>query len=98
MIPTLARSGEMIPGQFGPISRVARLARYSFTRIMSMVGIPSLMQTQRNIGMRTLNDSLFELVKSKQVEPKEAFIKAVDKSSLLALYERGGIRFDPNRM
>ncbi len=60
--------------------------------------IPSLMQTQRNIGMRTLNDSLFELVKSKQVEPKEAFVKAVDKSSLLALYERGGIRFDPNRM
>ena len=60
--------------------------------------IPSLMQTQRNIGMRTLNDSLFELVKGKQVEPKEAFIKAVDKSSLLALYERGGIRFDPNRM
>jgi twitching motility protein PilT len=60
--------------------------------------IPSLMQTQRNIGMRTLNDSLFELVKNKLVEPKEAYIKAVDKSSLLALYERGNVRFDPNRM
>jgi twitching motility protein PilT len=60
--------------------------------------IPSLMQTQRNIGMRTLNDSLFELVKGKLVEPKEAYVKAVDKSSLVALYERGGIRFDPNRM
>jgi len=60
--------------------------------------IPSLMQTQRSIGMRTLNDSLYELVKGKLVEPKEAYIKAVDKSSLIALYERGGIRFDPNRM
>jgi len=60
--------------------------------------IPSLMQTGRNIGMRTLNDSLFELVKAKTVEPKEAFVKAVDKGGLLALYERGGIRFDPDRM
>ncbi|MHB8836373.1 MAG: type IV pilus twitching motility protein PilT [Candidatus Methylomirabilia bacterium] len=60
--------------------------------------IPSLMQTQRAIGMRTLNDSLFELVKGRQVEPKEAYVKAVDKSSLIALYERGGIRFDPNKM
>jgi len=60
--------------------------------------IPSLMQTQRAIGMRTLNDSLFELVKGKLVEAKEAYVKAVDKSSLIALYERGGIRFDPNRM
>jgi twitching motility protein PilT len=60
--------------------------------------IPSLMQTGRNIGMRTLNDSLFELVKGKLVEPKEAYIKAVDKGGLLALYERGGIRFDPEKM
>jgi twitching motility protein PilT len=60
--------------------------------------IPSLMQTQRQIGMRTLNDSLFDLVKAKQVEAKEAYVKAVDKGSLLTLYERGNIRFDPNRM
>jgi twitching motility protein PilT len=60
--------------------------------------IPSLMQTQRNIGMRTLNDSLFELVKNKLVEPKEAYVKAVDKTALVALYERGGIRFDPSRL
>jgi twitching motility protein PilT len=60
--------------------------------------IPSLMQTQRQIGMRTLNDSLLELVKKGLVEPKEAYIKAVDKSSLVALFDRGGIRFDPERM
>ncbi len=60
--------------------------------------IPSLMQTQRQIGMRTLNDSLLDLVKGKLVEPKEAYIKAVDKSSLLANFERAGIRFDPDKM
>ena len=60
--------------------------------------IPSLMQTQRQIGMRTLNDSLLELVKSKTVDAKEAYLKAVDKSGLVALYERAGIRFDPERM
>ena len=60
--------------------------------------IPSLMQTGRQLGMRTLNDSLLELVKGRVVDPKEAYIKAVDKSALLALYERAGIRFDPDRM
>jgi twitching motility protein PilT len=60
--------------------------------------IPSLMQTQRQLGMRTLNDSLLELVKSKTVDAKEAYLKAVDKSGLVALYERAGIRFDPERM
>jgi twitching motility protein PilT len=60
--------------------------------------IPSLMQTQRQLGMRTLNDSLIELVKSKTVDAKEAYLKAVDKSGLVALYERAGIRFDPERM
>ncbi len=60
--------------------------------------IPSLMQTQRQLGMRTLNDSLCDLVKNKIVDAKEAYIKAVDKSALLALYERAGIRFDPDRM
>ncbi len=60
--------------------------------------IPSLMQTQRQLGMRTLNDSLLELVTKKLVEPKEAYIKAVDKSGLLAMYERSNVRFDPDRM
>ena len=60
--------------------------------------IPSLMQTQRQLGMRTLNDSLLELVKSKTVDAKEAYLKAVDKSGLVALYERAGIRFDIERI
>src|SRR5436853_640329 len=35
----------MMPGQFGPISRVCLLARYSFSFTMSSAGIPSVMQT-----------------------------------------------------
>ncbi len=41
--------------------------------------IPSVMQTNRRAGMVTLNDALMELVEGKQVEPKEAYMKAVEK-------------------
>jgi twitching motility protein PilT len=50
--------------------------------------IPSIMQTQKGLGNMTLNDALFSLVKSGQVEPKEAYIKSVDKVSLKSLFER----------
>jgi twitching motility protein PilT len=43
--------------------------------------IPSIMQTNRKAGMVTLNDALLELVESKQVEPREAYLRAVEKSS-----------------
>jgi twitching motility protein PilT len=42
--------------------------------------IPSIMQVNRKTGMVTLNDALMELVDSKQVEPKEAYTKAVEKA------------------
>ena len=41
--------------------------------------IPSIMQTSRRLGMVTLNDALIELVDKRQVEPREAYLKAVDK-------------------
>jgi twitching motility protein PilT len=46
--------------------------------------IPSIMQTNRKAGMVTLNDALMELVDTRQVEPKEAYMKAVDKSGFAA--------------
>ncbi len=46
--------------------------------------IPSIMQTNRKIGMVTLNDALMELVDSKQVEPKEAYMKSVEKAGFAA--------------
>ena len=45
--------------------------------------VPSLMQTGRKLGMVQLNDSLARLVEAKIVEPREAYLKAVDKDDLL---------------
>jgi twitching motility protein PilT len=56
--------------------------------------IPSMMQTGRASGMATLNDSLFELVKKKVVEPKEAWMKAIAKADFKALLDRANIRVD----
>ena len=41
--------------------------------------IPSVMQTSKRLGMVTLNDALIDLVDRRLVEPKEAYMKAVDK-------------------
>ena len=52
--------------------------------------IPSILQTSKKVGMVTLNDALLELVDGKLVEPKEAYVKAVDKSALVqSLRTRG---------
>jgi twitching motility protein PilT len=52
--------------------------------------ITSVMQTSRRGGMCTLNDALIELVDAGQVEPKEAYMKATDKSGFSqALRSRG---------
>jgi twitching motility protein PilT len=52
--------------------------------------IPTVMQTNRKLGMVTMNDALLELVESGQVEPREAWLKATDKTALLsALKARG---------
>ncbi len=53
--------------------------------------LPSVMQTGKALGMTTMNDSLFALVQRKQVEPKQAWIKAVDKSGLLSMFKAAGL-------
>jgi len=45
--------------------------------------IPSMMQTSKRIGMMTMNDELLRLVDEKLVEPKEAWMKSVDKTSFV---------------
>jgi twitching motility protein PilT len=50
----------------------------------------SIMQTGRNAGMKTMNDSLMELVKNGLVEPKEAYMKAVNKGEIKGLLARAG--------
>ena len=52
--------------------------------------LPSIIQTHRKMGMVMLNDSLMELVNQKQIEPKDAYIKSMDKLDLLNQLKRDG--------
>jgi twitching motility protein PilT len=56
--------------------------------------IPSIMQTSKRQGMVTMNDSLLRLVKEGQVEPREAWMKAVDKTGLIGLMKSNGVNVD----
>jgi twitching motility protein PilT len=53
--------------------------------------IQSVLQTGKNLGMCTMNDSFLELVRSKQVAPEEAYDRAIDKAGLLGMYQKHGI-------
>jgi twitching motility protein PilT len=66
-------------------SAVANLIREGKT-----VQIQSVMQTSKRLGMVTLNDALMEHVDAGSVEPKEAYMKCVDKSNLLATLKARG--------
>src|SRR5438874_5592306 len=52
--------------------------------------VHSIMQTSRRIGMVTLNDALIEHVDGGRVEPKEAYMKAVDKLNFMAMLKQRG--------
>ena len=54
--------------------------------------IPSAMQTGKAHGMVMLNDALMDLVKKGLVEPREAYIKAVDKPGFESLLKRDGMK------
>jgi twitching motility protein PilT len=56
--------------------------------------IASAMQTGKAQGMRLLNDALLDLVERKVVEPREAYIKAIDKEALLQKLRAAGARVD----
>ena len=44
MIPTLASPGVITPGQFGPTKVAPHFLIYSFTEIISLTGMPSVIQ------------------------------------------------------
>jgi len=51
----------------------------------------SVMQTSKNVGMMTMNESLFGLVQRRQIEPKEAWLKAVDKTGFLSMLKNANV-------
>ena len=54
--------------------------------------IQSAMQTGKNHGMVMLNDALFDLVQKRLVEPRDAYIKAVDKTNFESMLTRAGFK------
>jgi twitching motility protein PilT len=60
--------------------------------------VPSIMQTARGQGMVTLNDALFELVRRRAVDPREAYLKAVSKGEFRQQLERGGFKLEPGTL
>ena len=54
--------------------------------------IPSAMQTGKAQGMVVLNDALYAHVESGAVEPRDAYLKAVDKTGFESLLQRGGYK------
>src|SRR5215204_760565 len=69
---------------------LSTLAISNLIREAKTFQITSVMQTSRRSGMMTLNDALIELVDGGQVEPKEAYMKATDKTGFSqALRSRG---------
>ncbi len=58
--------------------------------------IPSIMQAGRKHGMVLMVDALLDLVKRGVVSAEEAFLKAVDKMALQALFKSAGIDLPQN--
>ena len=52
--------------------------------------IPGVIQTSKRLGMITLNDALIEYVNDKVVEPKEAYMKAVEKVGFVNQLKQAG--------
>ncbi len=54
--------------------------------------IASAMQTGKAQGMVMLNDALFDLVQKGMVEPRDAYLKAVEKVGFEAMLTKGGFK------
>ena len=67
------------------IPAIANLIRESKT-----FQIPSMIQTNKKLGMVTLNDALMEVVEQKLVEPAEAYMRCADKAGLEAMLRAKG--------
>jgi twitching motility protein PilT len=52
--------------------------------------VPSIIQTSKQLGMVTLNDSLIELVEKKEISADEAYMKSVEKAGLTASLKARG--------
>ncbi len=54
----------------------------------------STIQTNKKLGMISLNESLCDLVDKKLVDPEEAYMKAADKASMETMLTQRGVKLD----
>lgn len=54
----------------------------SLIREGKTIQINNIIQTQKKLGMETLNDALMTLVKNKSIEPVEAYMKCAEKKDM----------------
>jgi len=64
----------------------------NLTREGQTFQIPSAMQTGKQHGMVMLNDALMELVQKGVVEPRDAYMKAIEKTGFESLLTRNGFK------
>ena len=53
--------------------------------------LPGTMQTSKHLGMVTMADSLLDLVLRGIVEPREAYLKAINKTEIRQLFHNAGV-------
>ena len=58
------------------------------------VQINNIIQTQKKLGMETLNDALMHLVKNKTVEAEEAYVKSAEKKDMASRLRALGYNLD----
>ncbi|QJR38318.1 type IV pilus twitching motility protein PilT [Gemmatimonas groenlandica] len=66
----------------------------SMIREGKTVQINNIIQTQKKLGMETLNDALMNLVKSKTVEAEEAYVKSAEKKDMASKLRALGYNLD----
>ena len=66
----------------------------SMIRESKTVQINNIIQTQKKLGMETLNDALMNLVKSKTVEAEEAYVKSAEKKDMASKLRALGYNLD----
>jgi len=78
---------EILVGNTAVASNIREGKTHQLTSVMQMGG---------KLGMRLLNDSLLFLVQTGQVDPKEAYVKAVDKADIERKLSSIGVTVDPS--
>lgn len=68
---------------------LVNLAVSNLIREEKTVQIPSIMQSQRALGMSLLNDELARMIEAKKITMEEAVTKAVDKEDLVRRFRSG---------